>query len=84
MCYFNLRLQALELYRRKAGYLFEACYFGTIMGRAKIKCLLKIPVLQYSRPDDLIRIKIWQNWQIFHKTMTTEKLIFCLIVPYFT
>ena len=32
----------------KAGYLFEVCYFGTIMGSveiAKIKCLWKIPAL---------------------------------------
>ena len=38
----NLRIQALRLHRYKAGYLFEGCYFGAIMGSlriVKIKCL---------------------------------------------
>ena len=46
----NLHIQALKQSRYKVGYLFEGCYFGTIMGSmkiAKIKCLQKIPVIQY-------------------------------------
>ena len=36
------RIQALKLNRIVAGYSFEGCYFGAIMGSAKvakIKCL---------------------------------------------
>ena len=33
----NLRIQALKLHRYKAGYLFEGCYFGAIIGCAKIE-----------------------------------------------
>ena len=38
----NSRIQALKLYRYRAGYLFEGCYFGAVRGNAKIakiKCL---------------------------------------------
>ena len=38
----NLRIQALKQNRYKAGFLFERCYFGAIIGstkRAKIKCM---------------------------------------------
>ena len=54
----NSCIQALKQSRFKSGYLFEECYFGATMGRAKIvkiKCLLKIPVKNTSYT--IVRIK---------------------------
>ena len=42
-----LNIRAFK-HSKKAGYLFEGCFFGAIMGSvkiAKIICLYKIPVI---------------------------------------
>ena len=37
----NSRIQALKLNKYKASYLFEGCYFGAIMGSAKLAGIVK-------------------------------------------
>ena len=41
----NLCIQELKQSRYKAGYSFEGCYFGAIIGRAKIVKIAKIKCL---------------------------------------
>ena len=65
----NLRIQALKRSRYKAGYIFEGCYFGAIMGTAKIakiKCLKKYQlysncIAMYFARKDLNQFLVMQN-----------------------
>ena len=60
----NSHIQALKQSGYKAGYLFEGCYFGAIMGSAKL-AKIYLPVKNTSYTD------YWDK--LGHNLFRTEK-----------